>query len=103
MFRSINLETLNRNTSAQTRNGVEKLCRVILAGPIAQRKFHPKGWRQVHGSGDRAHVTDLLRCWNAVGYDEKLSTAYRGLFEIQTQRLIEKHWHCVGYVEDENE
>ncbi len=86
---------LGMDDSMRARIRVEKLIRVCLGGPIAQRKFNPSGWRKHHGASDFDEAADLALHLEGTG--ERASALLR-LLELQTQDLIEVHWSRVAAV-----
>ena len=58
---------------------------VCFAGPAAQRKFSPKGWRHVHGEGDRSQAVELLSYM--VGDNDVLS-AYATYIDLSAQKMV---------------
>ncbi len=61
----------------------------MLAGPIAQRKFSPKGYRHYHGGQDHEWATDLLMHYT--GSDEEVE-AYINLLHVQTRQALDLPW-----------
>ena len=67
---------------------------VCLAGPAAQRRFNPKGFRHHHGEGDRHQAVDLLS--RLSGHPDVLG-AHMGLVEAQARAFVENrgNWAAI--------
>ena len=74
----------------------EKLIKVCIAGPCAQRIFNPSGFRHRDARSDYEHATDMLSRITR-GNQEEMS-AYWKLLKIQTQGFLELQWKMVGLV-----
>lgn len=71
--------------SGQTQLLLERRIRSIFAGPLAQKKFHPRGFRHAHAAGDYDQIADLgLR----LGGDDETASAHIKLLELQTRNLL---------------
>ena len=77
---------LDSDGSDRARLRAERAIRILLAGPLAQRRFNLKGWRDYHGGKDFEMVFDILL--NLVGSDEE-ANAYMKFLDIQTKQILE--------------
>jgi hypothetical protein len=70
---------------------LENRALIALAGPAAERRFNPKGYRKIYGEDDYDHACTLLE-W-AAHSDKELKTYFR-LIEIRAEILVENplHW-----------
>jgi hypothetical protein len=75
--------------SRQIRLRGERLIRVSLAGPIAQRRFNPRSWREYHGQHDHDKALDMV-CYYAQ-YPEH-AQAYMRVLEIEARQLVDRNW-----------
>ncbi len=75
------------DNSPQVRIRLEKRIRVALAGPIAQRKFARRSWRQVHGETDYRDAADLVLRMVESG---KQADEYIRRLEIETDLIVIK-------------
>jgi len=64
----------------------ESLVRMALAGPLAQRRINPRGFRYDNSRGDYKGAQDVLS--HLVGPDPEEMTAYLRLLEIQTRSIL---------------
>ena len=76
---------LDVDGSDRARLRVERLVKVCFAGPIAQRRFNPKGYRTSHASSDFETATGVLM--RLTGSTKELE-AYAELLHIQTEQMI---------------
>jgi len=76
---------------------MEKLVRVCLAGPEAQRRYSPRSWRNYHGSEDLHAAVGVLSYF--CGSNEEIE-AYLRLLEIQTGQILGQPliWNAVEAV-----
>lgn len=81
----LNGMNIDYDCSDRARLRMEKLVVVCCAGPIAQRKFNPKGYRRIHGSGDYSTAVDLRSYFS--GNDEEVE-AYLKLLEVRTKNAL---------------
>jgi hypothetical protein len=58
---------------------------VCLAGPEAQRRFHPSGFSAAAATADRAQAEAIL---DLLASDPGERTAYLNLIEVRTRRLV---------------
>jgi len=83
--------------SGRTQLLLERRIRSILAGPLAQKKFYPRGFRRYHAASDYDEAFKLaLR----LGGDEEGATAQLKLLELQTRNILNLDWiwRCVEAV-----
>lgn len=64
---------------------MERLVRISLAGPAAQHRFRPRGYRHYHGKADLKSAFELVQFF--VGNEEE-GSAYLRLLEIQTRNFL---------------
>ena len=76
---------LDIETTTRSRWQMEKLVRVCLAGPEAQRRYSPRSWRNAHGSDDFSQAVDLLGYF--CGSSEEIE-AYLHLLRVQTRQFL---------------
>lgn len=74
---------------------LERGIRSIWGGPLAQKKFHPRGFRHAHAAEDYSQMVDLAL---ALGGDGETASAYMKLLELQTRNLLNQG-HIWQYVE----
>ena len=65
---------------------LENRALISLAGPAAERRFNPKGYRRIYGKGDYDHACMMLE--RASHSDSELKTYFR-LIEIRAEKLVE--------------
>jgi len=70
----------------QSRSRMEKLARVCLAGPLAQRRYKPRSHWRADGDHDFASAADLIGIFTG---SDRETEAYLSLLEIQTQQELE--------------
>ena len=88
--KSLLLDSLDSLDDA-TRCNLERMAMVHLAGPAAQKRFNPKGFRKVHAESDYKQLTDILMLLARRDYDEE-TQVYCRLLEIWTDVLIQCLW-----------
>ena len=71
--------------SPKVQRRLENAALVCLAGPAAERRFNPKGFRHAGSSGDRRHAIDLLSY--LTGSAEELE-AYLGLVAVRARQFV---------------
>ncbi len=71
--------------SPKCQRRLENKALVCLAGPAAQRRFSPRGYRWVHGDTDYRHAVELLS-YTSPEPDEL--GAYVGLIEIRARNFV---------------
>jgi hypothetical protein len=71
----------------QHRMRMECLVRIALAGPAAERRFSPQGYRRYGGKGDLQFAFELVQFF--VGNEEE-GSAYLRLLEIQTRNFLNR-------------
>jgi hypothetical protein len=69
---------------------VSKRIIILLAGPIAQRRFRRSSWRSWHGRIDYETAADLAQTLN--GGDEKATNAYLKWLSLRAERLVDFDW-----------
>jgi hypothetical protein len=84
-------------SSAKSRHRAEKLVRICLAGPLAQRKFHWRSYRPWHAETDHKQAVDILLY---LAEPEEELPVYFKLLEIQTRQRLENEltWRTVRAV-----
>jgi hypothetical protein len=75
-----------KDGTLRMRDKIERLARVKLAGPIAQRLFSPAHYRHFHGQEDRQGAIDLL---SYLADSKEELEAYLKLLHIQVITKIE--------------
>ncbi len=78
----INLEW---DGGARAQRRAENMALVSCAGPAAQRRFSPKGFRNYHAEGDWHQAIDLLSCLSG---DAEVLSAYFKLIDLQAQKFV---------------
>ena len=73
------------DNSPRVQRRLEHKALVCLAGPAAQRRFNPRGYRHHHAEDDYRQAIDLLSY--IVGDPNELS-AYVGLIEIRARNFV---------------
>ena len=83
--------------SGRTQLQLERGIRSVLGGPLAQKKFHPRGFRHDYAAEDYRQIVDLAIMLS--GSDE-IASAYIKLLELQTRNLLNQDWiwQCVEAV-----
>ena len=83
--------------SGRTQLLLEREIRSILAGPIAQKKFYPRGLGMYHAASDYDNAFKLALL---LGGDGEGATAQLKLLELQTRNLLNQgwNWQCVEAV-----
>ena len=72
-------------SSPRAQRRVENMVLVCCAGPAAQRRFNPKGFRNYHAEGDWYQAINLLS--HLTGDDEILS-AYFKLIDLRARKFV---------------
>lgn len=85
---------LDVEITTKSRWRMEKLVRVWLAGPEAQKRFNPRSWRRYHGEDDFKKAVDRIGYF-ATSNDE--IEAYLRLLEIQVRQklALSRVWQAV--------
>lgn len=78
---------IDSDTSTRNRLRMERMVRMALAGPAAQRRFSPRSIRHYHSADDYKKAVDLVQYF--VGSDEELE-AYIKLLEVQAESFLNK-------------
>lgn len=78
--------SLELDQRPKTRARMEKLVRVWLAGPRAQRRYKPRSHWRADGDHDYRLATDLISIFTA---SDRETEAYVHLLEIQAQQELE--------------
>ena len=73
------------DTSPRIQRRLENMALVCFAGPAAQRRFNPRGYRHVHADGDFQQAVTLLTC--LVGSDKELE-AYLKLINVRARQFV---------------
>ncbi len=70
---------------------------MLLAGPIAQKKFSPRGWRTYHGQEDFHKTSDILSYFVD---DERELNAYFRWLQVRAENLVRNrsNWACIGEI-----
>jgi hypothetical protein len=76
---------LDWDGSDRARLRAEKLIRICLAGPIAQRRYRANSYRRWHGSPDHRQALDIL---SQICRSVRQIPAYWRLLEIQTEDVL---------------
>ena len=71
--------------TAEQQFKLENNAKVCLAGPWAQKRYNPKGFRKYHGEGDRA---DALSFLGRVREGESLSLYYK-LIDLDARNFVQ--------------
>lgn len=88
---------LDVDGSDRARLKAERAIIICLAGPIAQRRYAPRSWRNHHGCADHEMATDLA---SRVTGSARSAEAYLRWLEQVTADLIEGQWRRVVFVAD---
>ncbi len=86
---------LDVDGSNRARLRAESAIQVAFAGPIAQKKSNPHGYRHWHAEFDHKLAVDLLF---RIGGSEKAVQAYSNLLYEWTKGGIETRWYMVDAV-----
>ena len=78
------------DSSPRMQRRFENMVLVCLAGPAAQQRFNPHGFRYSHGSHDRREAVDLLNY--LVGSQQELQ-AYYNLIDIRARAFVNGAYH----------
>jgi len=78
-----------------TRDRMEKLAMVCLAGPMAQQRFKPRSWRDWHGASDFEHYGDIVLKLGGGGESLRL---YGELLTVWTESKLNLWWPTVELV-----
>ena len=78
--------------SSRVRLRAEKLVRVYLAGPAAQRRYNARGWRTYHGGEDHRKTVDLI---DYLSVNEVHAAAYIRLLELEAAHIVAVHWGLI--------
>ena len=76
----------------QVRIRGERLIRISLAGPIAQRKFNPRSIRRYHGEQDFKKAYDLLAY---LAISDEHAQIYMQHLEIEAAGIVDRHWPVI--------
>ena len=93
-FSGINLD-FDESPRAQRR--AENMVLVLCAGPAAQRRFNPKGFRSHHASDDWHQAIQLL---SHLESDNEVVQVYYDMFELKARNLVASpvYWPCIEAV-----
>jgi len=93
-FTGINLEY---DGSPRAQRRAENFALVCFAGPAAQRRFNPKGYRSYHGADDIHQAIGMLDYLS--GGDEILE-AYAKLINLRARAFIASalHWRSIEHL-----
>ena len=86
--------------SPRVQRRLENMALVCLAGPAAQRRFNPKGFRRAYARDDYHQAVDLL---SYIAPDNEVLGAYVGLIEVLARKFVEapRNWYCIESLADE--
>lgn len=73
--------------SPRVQRRIENLAFIALAGPAAQRRFSPRGYRHLHGSDDLSGAAHLL--FEMTGNTEE-NDAYFRLIEVRARNFVRR-------------
>jgi hypothetical protein len=82
------------NPSPHVRRRLENIALVCLAGPAADRRFNPRGFRHYSGQRDRELAIDLL--WHMSDTTEE-ADAYLRLVQVRASTLVENDWRTIEH------
>ena len=87
------------DASPRAQRRIENMVIVLLAGPQAQRRCHPKGHWKKNAQGDWERAVNLLSYLCA---DEKEAELYWSLIDYRAYAFIHQPdvWECIGVVAD---
>ena len=71
------------------RDKFEKLAMICLAGPIAQRRYAPRSWRQWHGASDYCQFGAVVRYLGGRG---RVLEQYTQLLMVWTDTRVDRCW-----------
>lgn len=80
------------DSSPRVQRRLENMAMVCFAGPAAQRRFNPRGWRNYHGEDDFHQAVNLLS-YLASSNDQL--QAYVNLIEICAHDVVSAQWHLI--------
>ena len=83
------------NPSPQVQRRLENIALVCLAGPAADRRFNPRGFRHWSAQRDRELAIDLL--WHMSDTTEE-AEAYFRLVQVRASILVEGYWRTIEHV-----
>ena len=88
---------LECDISPKVRQGIENTVLVCLAGPTAQVKFNPNGYRHLHGQWDKHQAVELLDL--LCGSNERVQE-YFDLMDTRARQFIEEpdNWSAISAV-----
>ena len=81
--------------SPHVQRRLENIALVCLAGPAADRRFNPRGFRHYSGQRDRETAIDLL--WHMSDTTEE-AEAYFRLVQVRASILVEGYWRTIEHV-----
>ena len=93
-FTEINLEY---DSSPRAQRRAENFALVCFAGPAAQRRFNPTGYRSYHGADDVHQAIGMLIY---LAGDNEILTTYAKLMNLQARAFIESavNWRTVEHL-----
>ena len=77
------------DTSPRVQRRLENMVLVCCAGPAAQRRFNPRGYRTNQGQGDWHQAIDLL---SHLSGDSEILLAYFNLIDLQARKFVHLPW-----------
>jgi hypothetical protein len=80
---------LDIDGSDKARLRAERLIKICLAGPLAQRRFKPSSWRRGHGASDFDMAADVAMRVCGSG---KQAAAFVKWLEVVTREMVEAQW-----------
>ena len=88
---------LSIDGSARVAVRAEKAIMISLAGPEAERRSNPKGYRRSHCTADHDCAADLAL---SLCCDGEIATAYLRYLGLRTRAMIERGWPRIGALAD---
>jgi hypothetical protein len=83
---------LEDDVSPQVRIRGERLIRICLAGPIAQRQFNPRSWRH-YAEADYEKAADMILRLATPG---EHAETYIRLLMIEARQIVDYYWDMIG-------
>ena len=87
--------SLDVDGSDRARLRVERLIKILFAGPAAQRKFSPQSWRSTHGSEDHLQAVNFAV---RVTGSTKITEAFLRWLELETSAMVDLNWPTIEAV-----
>ena len=83
------------DNSIRARDRGEKLVEICMAGPIAQKRYNPKGYRHYNASSDHEEALNVL--YKMSGSKEEIEAWWK-LLEVRTGALVNLKWREIEHI-----